>query len=40
MTKLDKLILEINSEFYWGAFWEIKKYFRTWKKDLFIWKKI
>jgi hypothetical protein len=34
MNRLDQIVLEINSEFYWGTFWEIKKYFRTWKTDL------
>jgi len=34
MNRLDQIVLEINSEFYWGTFWEIKKYFRTWKNDL------
>ena len=40
MERLDNIILNLNSDFYWGTFWEIKKYFRTLKRDLCIWKKI
>ena len=39
MEKIDNIILNLNSDFYWGTFWEIKEYFKSWKRDLQIWKK-